>query len=434
MSTRQSKPAPKSPSGQMEAGDSAARKVAKKREKRTITEIRELKRTGEKMVYMSVRDYTSAKWAEMAGVDVAVVGDRVAMVAHGHPNTIPASMDMMIMHGQAVRRGAPDTFSLGSPYQSYHSVDRALMNATRFMQELLCDAVKPQGGKSQAHILKASADAGIPTASHIGLTPHTIAMFGGLKIQGRTAQAAMTVPGHARVRPDAAAHRRHGARLHERPRRSGEDPGRASHADAVADHDRGVDGLAPAPKGTAITDLFSFGELDAAWSSVSDLASENIPRSDVDGSGQVAAAPTRRMVSQARTLYRKDDLTGLCRPDQLESLALPGDTFTLALTPALVGRVLGRAPPTRCCKATAATPTSRHRTCRRPRLTPTGGSRRAACSTRPATPICRCRSSPKRARTSICRAGRWRPSAGSAGFRTRTTCSPHRPSTPSATR
>ena len=193
MSTRQSKPAPKSPSGQMEAGDSAARKVAEKREKRTITEIRESKRTGEKMVYMSVRDYTSAKWAEMAGVDVAVVGDRVAMVAHGHPNTIPASMDMMIMHAQAVRRGAPDTFSLGSPYQSYHSVDRALMNATRFMQESLCDAVKPQGGKSQAHILKASVDAGIPTASHIGLTPHTIAMFGGLKIQGRAAQAAMKI-------------------------------------------------------------------------------------------------------------------------------------------------------------------------------------------------------------------------------------------------
>ena len=104
-------------------------------------------------------------------------------------------------------------------------------------------------------------------------------------------------------------------------------------------------GLAPTPKGTAITDLFSFGELDAAWSSVSDLAFENIPRSDVDGSGQVAAAPTRRMVNQARTLYRKDDLTGLCGPDQLESLALPGDTFTLALTPALVGRVFGTRVP-----------------------------------------------------------------------------------------
>ena len=166
----------------------------KEYKKRTIAEIRESKRTGEKMVYMSVPDYTSAKWAEMAHVDVAVVGDSLAMVAHGHPSTIPATMDMMVMHSLAVRRGAPNTFVLGCmPYQSYSTVDRALANATRFMQEALCDAVKPQGGKSQAHILKALVDAGIPTASHIGLTPHTIAMFGGFKIQGRTAEAAMKI-------------------------------------------------------------------------------------------------------------------------------------------------------------------------------------------------------------------------------------------------
>ena len=146
------------------------------------------------MVYMSVPDYTSAQWAEMAGVDVAVVGDSLAMIAHGHPNTIPATMDMMIMHSLAVRRGAPDTFVLGCmPYQSYNTLDRALTNATRFMQDAGCDAVKPQGGKSQAHILKALVDAGIPTASHIGLTPHTVAMFGGFRIQGRTAESAMKI-------------------------------------------------------------------------------------------------------------------------------------------------------------------------------------------------------------------------------------------------
>lgn len=164
------------------------------RKKRTITEIRDSKKTGEKMVYTSVPDYTSAKWAELAGVDVAVVGDSLAMVAHGHSSTVPATMDMMVMHAQAVRRGAPRTFTLGCmPYQSYNTVDRALVNATRFMQDGGCDAVKPQGGKSQAHILKALVDAGIPTASHIGLTPHTIAMFGGFKIQGRTAEAAMKI-------------------------------------------------------------------------------------------------------------------------------------------------------------------------------------------------------------------------------------------------
>lgn len=164
------------------------------RKKRTIAEIRDAKRTGEKMVYTSVLDYTSAKWAESAGVDVCVVGDSLAMTAHGHPNTIPATMDMMVLHSAAVRRGAPGTFVLGCmPYQSYHTVERALANATRFMQEAACDAVKPQGGKSQAHILKALVDAGIPTASHIGLTPHTIANFGGFRIQGRTADAALKI-------------------------------------------------------------------------------------------------------------------------------------------------------------------------------------------------------------------------------------------------
>jgi len=96
------------------------------RKKRTITEIRNSKKTGERMVYTSVPDYTSASWAEEAGVDVCVVGDSLAMVAHGHKSTIPATMDMMVMHAQAVRRGAPNTFVLGCmPYQSYNTVDRA---------------------------------------------------------------------------------------------------------------------------------------------------------------------------------------------------------------------------------------------------------------------------------------------------------------------
>ncbi len=164
------------------------------RKKRNIQEIRESKKSREKMVYMSVPDYTAAKWAETAGVDVAVVGDSLAMIAHGHPNTIPATMDMMVMHAAAIRRGAPNTFVLGCmPYQSYNTVERALTNATRFMQDAGSDAVKPQGGKSQAHILKALVDAGIPTASHIGLTPHTVAMFGGFRIQGKTAEAAMKI-------------------------------------------------------------------------------------------------------------------------------------------------------------------------------------------------------------------------------------------------
>ena len=164
------------------------------KKKVTISEIVESKKTARKMVYTSVPDYTSARWAEAAGVDVCVVGDSLAMVAHGHASTVPATMEMMVMHSQAVRRGAPNTFVLGCmPYQSYSTVDRALMNATRFMQDAGCDAVKPQGGKSQASILKALVDSGIPTASHIVLTPHTIAVLGGFKIQGKTAEKAMVI-------------------------------------------------------------------------------------------------------------------------------------------------------------------------------------------------------------------------------------------------
>ncbi len=110
MSTAVGKPSAATAPGKPAAAKADNKKSAGERKKRTITEIRESKKTGEKMVYMSVPDYTSAKWAEMAGVDVAVVGDSLAMVAHGHASTIPATMDMMIMHAQAVRRGAPNTF------------------------------------------------------------------------------------------------------------------------------------------------------------------------------------------------------------------------------------------------------------------------------------------------------------------------------------
>ena len=77
--------------------------TAEEKKKRTIGEIRDSKTSGEKMVYTSVPDYTSARWAEAAGVDVCVVGDSLAMVAHGYPSTIPATMDMMVMHAAAAR-------------------------------------------------------------------------------------------------------------------------------------------------------------------------------------------------------------------------------------------------------------------------------------------------------------------------------------------
>src|SRR5690625_1815844 len=162
--------------------------------KRSIQDIRASKETGEKLVFVSVPDYSAARWAEMAGVDVCVVCDNLAMVAHGHETTLQATMEMMLMHASAVRRGAPNTFVLGAmPYQSYNTPDRALENAARFMREAACNAVKTQAGPAQAHVLKELVGAGIPTASQIGLTPHTIAVLGGFKTQGRTADAAMKI-------------------------------------------------------------------------------------------------------------------------------------------------------------------------------------------------------------------------------------------------
>src|SRR5438477_10879736 len=119
MPTAEMKPAGKPVPAKPAEAKPDGKKAEGKREKRTITEIRNSKKTGEKMVYMSVPDYTSAQWAEMGGVDVAVLGDSLAMISHGHRSTVPATMDMMVMHGQAVRRGAPNTFVLGCmPYQS----------------------------------------------------------------------------------------------------------------------------------------------------------------------------------------------------------------------------------------------------------------------------------------------------------------------------
>ena len=144
---------------------------------------------------MSVPDYTSARWAEMAGVDVAVVGDSLAMIAHGHPSTIPATMDMMVLHaaGDPPRRAQHVRAGLHALPELPHGGQGARRTPRASCRRPARDAVKPQGGKSQAHILKALVDAGIPTASHIGMTPHTVAMFGGFKIQGKTADAAMKI-------------------------------------------------------------------------------------------------------------------------------------------------------------------------------------------------------------------------------------------------
>jgi 3-methyl-2-oxobutanoate hydroxymethyltransferase len=160
----------------------------KKREKRTITEIRDSKKSGEKMVYMSVPDYTSAKWAEMAGVDVAVVGDSLAMIAHGH-------LHHPRYHGHD-GDARPGDLQAPAPSCSAACPIRAttrwsaLTNATRFMRRAAMPS-NQQGGKSQAHISRPWSTPH-PDYLHIGLT-RTPCHVRRLQDPGRTADAAMKI-------------------------------------------------------------------------------------------------------------------------------------------------------------------------------------------------------------------------------------------------
>jgi 3-methyl-2-oxobutanoate hydroxymethyltransferase len=168
--------------------------MAEARSKLTVPDLRERKRAGEKVVMASIPDYPSAIWAERAGIDIAAVGDSLGMVSYGHPNTLPVTVDMMVQHAQAVRRGAPSCMILVSmPYGSYATPEIGVVNALRLMKEGGADVVKMQGGREKAPIIRAIADAGVPVMSHVGMCPHFVHMYGGFKLQGRTAEDAMSI-------------------------------------------------------------------------------------------------------------------------------------------------------------------------------------------------------------------------------------------------
>jgi 3-methyl-2-oxobutanoate hydroxymethyltransferase len=116
------------------------------------------------------------------------------MTNYGHPNTLPVTVDMMIQHAQAVRRGAPNCMVLvAMPYGSYATAEIGVLNALRIMKEGGADVVKMQGGKEKAPIIKAIADAGVPVMSHVGMCPHFMHLYGGFKLQGKTADEAMRI-------------------------------------------------------------------------------------------------------------------------------------------------------------------------------------------------------------------------------------------------
>ena len=171
-----------------------------------IPDLRERKQRGERVVLASVTDYLMAQWAERGGVDIVAVGDSLGMITYGHPNTLPMTVDQMIEHIKAVRRGAPNTLCIvAMPFGSYATPDIAVHNALRLMKEAGAEAVKLQGGREKFDIIKAVADAGVPVMSHVGMCPHFVNSYGGFKLQGRTAEDALEIIDNARAIEEAGA-------------------------------------------------------------------------------------------------------------------------------------------------------------------------------------------------------------------------------------
>ncbi len=162
------------------------------RKKVTVRTLQAKKRRGEPITMLTAYDYPTALAVDRAGIDVILVGDSVGMVVLGYETTLPVTMDDMLHHAKAVARGAKYALLVGDmPFLSYQvSVQEAVRNAGRFLQEGGMDAVKLEGGRERVETIRALIQAGIPVMGHIGLTPQSVHQLGGFRAQGKTAQAA----------------------------------------------------------------------------------------------------------------------------------------------------------------------------------------------------------------------------------------------------
>ncbi len=159
---------------------------------KNLPDFQQAKRQGDKLVMVTAYDYPTARLAEEAGVDIVLVGDSLGMVVLGYDSTVAVTMDDMIHHTRAARRGARNTFMITDmPFMSYQiSSAQALENAARLLREGGCEAVKVEGGAEIAEQVRALVRAGIPVCGHVGLTPQSATALGGYKVQARTAEAA----------------------------------------------------------------------------------------------------------------------------------------------------------------------------------------------------------------------------------------------------
>jgi 3-methyl-2-oxobutanoate hydroxymethyltransferase len=162
---------------------------------------------GEPISWLTCYDYPTAHFQELAGIDMILVGDSLGMTMLGYDTTLPVTMDDMIRHTQAVRRGSANAFLVGDmPYMSYQpSVESAIRNAGRFMAEADCDSIKLEGGEEMADRIEGIVKAGIPAMGHLGLTPQSVAALGGYRVQGRGALQAKRIIDAAKALEQAGA-------------------------------------------------------------------------------------------------------------------------------------------------------------------------------------------------------------------------------------
>jgi 3-methyl-2-oxobutanoate hydroxymethyltransferase len=165
------------------------------------------KNNGEKIVALTAYDYSFARIVDTTGIDILLVGDSLGMVCLGYENTLPVTMEDMIAHTRSVKRGNTQALLVSDlPFMSYQiSIEQAVSNAGRLMQEGLADAVKLEGGTSEAEKVSAIVRAGIPVMGHIGLTPQSVHQMGGYSVQGKHYSSARKIKEDAKALQKAGA-------------------------------------------------------------------------------------------------------------------------------------------------------------------------------------------------------------------------------------
>ena len=181
--------------------------MSEERKKTTLGTLFSRLNKGTPITMLTCYDYPTAYFMEQAGIDILLVGDSLGMTILGYDSTLPVTMDIMIPHAQAVRRGSPNAWLIGDmPYMTYQpSIETAIRNAGRFMAEAACDAVKLEGGAEVADRMEGIVKVGIPVMGHLGLTPQSASALGGFRVQGRSAAQAKKIIDDAKALEEAGA-------------------------------------------------------------------------------------------------------------------------------------------------------------------------------------------------------------------------------------